>query len=60
MIPALAVVVVGMLAIIVVSSRSRRRMRDADLGGRRRQRASTRPARAARADAGPASADVAC
>lgn len=54
MIPALAVVVVGMLAIIVVQTRARHRMRASDL------RAAAERARAPRAplaDAGPASAE---
>ena len=53
MIPALAVVVAGMLAIIVVQARSRRRMREDDL---REAEDRARAPRAPLADAGPASA----
>ena len=55
MIPAIAVVVVGMLAILAVQARTRRRMRERDLRAAE-ERAGT--PQAPLADAGPASADV--
>lgn len=54
LVPVLAVVVVGMLAIVIVSSRSQRRMRDADLEAAEERARAPRPPLT---DAGPASAN---